>query len=131
MKITLSMLVALLAVLSVSSQQPRPLPEFGKVDISELQLKECSFDKNAPAMYFFREAQSLAKIEGTALSSSLYEQMVVHVRMKIFNKEGLDYANVKIRYPINSDMVSIKKLSAQTYNLDDAGNIVVTKMDKS
>lgn len=129
MRFTLFLSVAILATFSSFSQY-RKLPDFGNVEISELKLSDCPFEKNAPAMYFFREGQSIAKIQRTALSSSLYEQMEIHVRIKIFNKRGLDAANIRIRYP-NADLVSIKKLSAQTYNLDESGNIVITKLDRA
>lgn len=130
MKFTLLLLPLLCAALPSFSQQYRTLPDFGKVDISELKLNECSFDKNAPAMFFFREGKSLSKIQGTALGSSVFDQMEIRVRLKIFNKSGFDAANIKIRYPI-SDQIAIKKLSAQTYNLDPSGQIIVTKLEKS
>ncbi len=131
MKLALTMLVALLTSSCVFSQKYAELPKFGEVEKSELELKECLFDKNAPAMYIFREAESLARLNMTAASSSVLQQMEVHIRIKIFNKEGLKYANVKIKYPDASGLVTIKKLSAQTYNLDEAGNIIVTKLDKA
>jgi len=112
------------------SAQNKKLPDFGKVDISELQMKECSFDKNAGAMALFTEEESLFKIDMNAASNWLFEQTEIHVRIKIFNKEGFKRADVKIPYP-NSDMISIKKLSAQTYNLDASGNVVISKVDKA
>ncbi len=125
MKLTLTMLVSLLATLHISAQQQyTSIPEFGKVDISELKMKDCPFEPNAPAMVIFSEARSILKF-GDFMSQTEY-----HYRIKIFNKEGLNYANIKLRYPLSQRFVGIKKLEAQTYNLDDAGNIVVTKMDK-
>jgi len=123
------LIFSLFSLLNLSAQNKK-LPDFGKVDVSELQLKECSFDKNAGAMTLFSEAESLFKIDMNAASNWLFEQTEVHVRIKIFNKEGFKQADVKIRYP-NSDMISIKKLTAQTYNLDASGNVVISKVDKA
>ncbi len=121
----------LFSLLKLPAQQFKTLPEYGTVDISELQLKECAFDKNAGAMVLFSEAESFFKIDLTAIMNPIFEQTEYHVRIKIFNKSGFDNASIKIKYPISSALVSIKHLSAQTYNLDPSGNIVVTKVDKS
>ncbi|HMC99531.1 MAG TPA: DUF3857 domain-containing protein, partial [Ferruginibacter sp.] len=132
MKILLSLLTGVLLCAATRAQSYTPLPDFGKVDVSELQLKECSFDKKASAMVLFAEQESLFKLDLTAPSQSrVFQQTTVHVRVKIFNKDGFNQANIKIGYPISSDLISIKKLSAQTYNLDASGNIVTTALDKS
>ena len=123
-------LILLLSSLLQLSAQDKKLPEFGKVDPAELQLKECSFDKNAKAMVIFSEGESLFKLDMEAKVNPIFRQTEYHVRIKIFTKDGFDQANVKIIYPIRSD-ISIKRFSAQTYNLDAAGNIVVSKVDKS
>ncbi len=123
-------LILLIFSLSTLTAQTTKLPDFGKVDVAELQLKECSFDKNAGAMVLFSEGESLFKLDLNAMANPVFTQTEYHVRIKIFNKEGFDQANVKIRYRISSD-VSIKHFSAQTYNLDGGGNIVVTKVEKN
>ena len=125
------LLLLLLSLFVSSAQELKTLPEFGKVDISELQLKECPFDKNAGAMVLFAEAESLFKIDLNVMMNPLFEQTEYHIRIKIFNKSGFDNASIKIRYPANSSVISIKRLTAQTYNLDASGNIVVTKVDKA
>jgi hypothetical protein len=114
-----------------SKGQQKQLPAFGKVDKSELTMTECSFDKNAGAMMIFNEAESYFKINMQALLSPVFQQTAYRTRIKIFNKNGFDAANIKIKYPTDNPEISIKNLSAQTYNLDADGNIVVTKLDKS
>ncbi|MEO7444417.1 MAG: DUF3857 domain-containing protein, partial [Ferruginibacter sp.] len=66
----------------------------------------------------------------SSVNNPIFEQTSYHSRLKIFNKKGFDVANIKIWYP-NNNLVSIKNFSAQTYNLDAAGNIIVTKVDKA
>jgi hypothetical protein len=107
------------------------LPAFGEVNKSELQMSECSFEKGAAAMVIFDEAESVFRLNLSSPISPYFEQTDHHVRIKIFNEKGFANANIKIRYPTSDKTVSIIRLNAQTYNLDDAGNIVVTKVDKA
>lgn len=127
MKLT-SLAAALLLCLPSLAQQFKELPSFGKVDKAELEMKECSFEKSAGAMVIFSEAESFFKIDLNASVSPVFEQTEHRVRIKIFNEKGFGSANIKIIYP-DDKMISIKKFSAQTYNLDAGGNIVVTKVD--
>ena len=53
-----------------------------------------------------------------------------HERIKIFNEKGLEEANIKINYLTRNNMELVTKLEAQTYNLDNNGNIIITKLDK-
>ncbi len=123
-------LILILFLFLTSFAQDKKLPAFGKVDVSELQLKECSFEKDARAMVLFSEGESLFKVDRNAQGTSVLEQTEFHVRIKIFNKNGFDQANVKITYPVSSE-VSITHFTAQTYNLDASGNVVISKVDKS
>ena len=113
----------------LTAQKQSSLTDFGKVDKAALLMKECSFEKGVGAMVLFDEAESLFNLNIYS-SSPVFQQTEHHTRIKIFNKKGFDQANVKIRYG-NDNNVSIKNLSAQTYNMDEAGNIVITKVDKS
>jgi len=53
-----------------------------------------------------------------------------HVRIKILSDKGLDEANIKLPYHSYKNDEEITDISAQTYNLDGSGNVVVTKVDK-
>jgi hypothetical protein len=124
-----SLVLLLMPVSFLSAQRTSSLTDFGKVDKATLQLAECSFDKNADAMVLFDEAESLFKLDIGSISP-VFQQTEHHTRIKIFSKKGFDQANVKIRYR-NDEDISIKQFSAQTYNLDAAGNIIITRLDKS
>ncbi|MEP6676894.1 MAG: DUF3857 domain-containing protein [Ferruginibacter sp.] len=115
--------LALLASLQLHAQKGTKLPEFGKVDIADLKMPECSFEKDASAMILFSEAESTFDMSG-------FEQTEHRVRIKIFNKKGFENANIKIKYPFDVREASIKHLSAQTYNLDAGGNVLISKVDK-
>jgi hypothetical protein len=97
------------------------IPAFGKVEKAELEMKECDFDKNAEAMVIFDKGE-LVYIDGIDL--------VRHVRIKILTDKGKDKADIHIPFISWKNDEEIKDLSAQVYNLDATGNIVVTKVDK-
>src|SRR5438034_4440469 len=63
------------------SQDNISVPEFGKVDISELQMKECNFEKGASAM-------NLLQYETVEFQLSEYSYKIkteTRIRIKIFN----------------------------------------------
>ncbi|MBL0146996.1 MAG: DUF3857 domain-containing protein [Chitinophagaceae bacterium] len=122
--------VLIVPALLCNAQKPASLPEFGKVDKATLEMKECSFEKNAEAMVVFDEAESYLNLNLNSPTIPIFEQTSYHTRIKIFGKKGFDHANIKIKYRNDPD-ISIKKLHAQTYNIDAAGNVVVTKVEKS
>ena len=121
----LLILYVLLSANNLSAQKSTvKLPDFGHIDMDELKMTSCAFQKDASAMMLFSTAESIFDISG-------FEQTEFRVRIKIFNKKGFDNANIKIRYPYDSRQAFIKRLSAETYNLDGAGNMMTTKLDKS
>ena len=97
------------------------IPAFGKVEKTDLEIKECDFDKNAEAMVLFDKGE-LVYIDGIDL--------VRHTRIKILSDKGKDRADIHIPYISWKNDEEIKDISAQVYNLDPSGNIVVTKVDK-
>lgn len=122
-----SCFVALLFVLSscpLLAQKDKDLPAFGVADKADLESKECDFDKNAEAMVLF-------DVELASCNSQFTLQRERRVRIKILNDKGLDNANIHIRYRNDNHTKVISGLVAQTYNLDAAGNVVITKVEKN
>jgi len=99
------------------------IPAFGSVEKPELEMKECDFDKNAEAVVLFEKGQT-DFIIGKGID---FER---HVRIKILNDKGKNSADIHIPYYNWKNEQEIKDISAQVYNLDQSGNIVVTKLDK-
>jgi hypothetical protein len=99
------------------------IPSFGSVQKTELEMKECDFDKNAEAMVLFDKGQ-LDYIIGNGID------LIRHVRIKILNEKGKNNADVHLMYHSWKDDERIEDISAQVYNLDPSGNIVTTKLDK-
>lgn len=95
---------------------------FGKIDISDLELKECDFEKDANAMVLFDKADVI-------FSSAFQIVMVRHKRIKIFNDKAKDAANIRLEYYGGNRLESITKVQAQTINLNN-GKAEIIKLDK-
>ena len=127
---SLPVLSLLLILCHHLTAQQKTLPAFGKVEKAELELKECDFDKNAEALVLFDAGEVYCSLNVNALGDPLSSLFERHIRIKILNNKGLDRANIHIRYYSYRGAEHIKNLTAQTYNLDASGNIVVSKVDK-
>ncbi len=103
---------------------PVPTPAFGKVDIADLQLKQCDFEPDANAMVLFDKANVYFDFQYNVV-------MERHKRIKIFNDKGKDEANIRIPYYAfagNSVLESITGVQAQTIN-EVNGKPEVTKLE--
>lgn len=91
--------------------------ELGKVTIEELKEKVCPQDTSAAASILF----SIGKVYFNFSQNNGFEQVVEKsVKIKIYKKEGYDYANQSISYYVggnNKEKVSVSK--AITYNLEN------------
>jgi hypothetical protein len=99
------------------------IPDFGKVEKASLQIKECDFDKKAGAMVLF-DIGVMKYTYGSGL------ELERRVRIKILTKEGADQADIRIPYRSIWNEEDITGLEAKTYNLDEAGNIKETEVEK-
>jgi len=117
--------VLTLALFNARSQNA--LPEFGKIDMADMQMKECAFDKSANAMVLFNDAKVTFETGMYGYTEVVTER---RVRIKIFNENGFPAANISIPYINRSKLSKIRDVAACIYNLDDNGNITVQKLDK-
>jgi len=121
-------LLVLFATLAYSiGYSQEKLPEFGKVDIADLQMQECPLDRNANAM-------NLIKIETIGFSVDGFTRIPkteaqYWVRTKIFNERGFKHANIVIPYNVNSHTVKITDIDAYIYTLGADGKVVRQKVD--
>lgn len=125
----LILLPSLLLLFSASIAQ-KEIPSFGKVDKTELEMKDCEYDKGAEAVVLFDVGEVYCSLNFNALFNPIRTEMSRHVRIKILNTKGSDQANVKIPYLSFRNIEDIKNLSAQTINQDANGEIKITKVDK-
>ena len=125
----LSFLLILLCSISFAIAQKNKktnpdLPPFGTVDKSDLELKDCDFDPKAGAMVLLEDGLLEYVIGNDGI------EMKKRVRIKILNEKGIDQANIRLSYLSAANSQSINSIEAQTYNLDDKGEIVISKLDK-
>ena len=122
MKLKTIILVILLIVVAKTNAQNF---ELGKVSIAELQEKSHPKDSSAVAAILFEKGKNsyeFSESKGFVMTTE------VKVRIKIYKKEGYDWANKSLRYYIGAGVA--EKLSiadAVTYNLVD-GKIEKTKL---
>ncbi|MEO7311618.1 MAG: DUF3857 domain-containing protein [Chitinophagaceae bacterium] len=103
------------------------LPAFGKIDKSDLEMKSCDFDPDTEALYLF----DVGEVQVMENVSSVNVQTDRRIRIKILKEKGIAEANVKFQYYSKDRYEDISDLAGMVYNLDEAGNIVTTKLDKS
>ncbi len=101
--------------------------EFGKVSKEELLEKEHPLEKDAHAAILYRN-QNTYYYSGSGYANLITE---VHERIKIYSKDGFDYATEVINlYKNRTETESVSKITANTYTLED-GKVVVSKLDKN
>jgi hypothetical protein len=109
------------------AQKNKGVPAFGKVDVEDLQMKECSMDKNADAMFLLDQGVVYYETNPQALFEMKEER---RVRLKIFTEKGFEHANIRLTYYSDDKYEKIYDLDAIVYNLDATGKVVATKLDK-
>lgn len=102
--------------------------ELGKVTIAELNEKVHPKDSSATAAILFKKGRTYF---GYNKDVGFYANHVCEVKIKIYKKEGLNWADQKVRFytgyeKLNEDRLEFSE--AVTYNLEN-GNIVKTKLN--
>jgi len=100
-------------------------PVFGSVSKEDLDFKMVDFDKDAEAVVLFDYGKFVSS------DSSIDAIKERHVRIKILKPRGLGRANIHISFQSFNNNETVSNVSAQTYNLDAGGNIVISKLDSS
>ncbi len=120
-------ITCLVAPLSGLSQ--KKLQKFGKVDIADLQMTTCSYDKDAVAMKLIESGHLYYEKGNTRTPfTTIYEK---RVRVKILKEAGLKYANVEIPFRSKNSQERILDLDAYVYNVDEKGEVKTTKVGGS
>lgn len=128
----LRLLVPLLFVIfQLNAQKNNKSPyTFGKIDPKEFAIKECSFDTKAEALVLFDIGETYCYFFPNSNSYPITTEFERHVRVKILSDKGLDKADIRLPFYDYKQASSIKNLTANTYNIDAAGNVTTTKLDK-
>lgn len=94
---------------------------YGDIDLTDLRMTTYAPDSTASAVKLLSYGHAYYN-EGTNQI-----KLVVHERVKILNKEGLRFGDLALSFP---NRIRVGKLRASVYNLDEAGELVVTKVNR-
>ncbi|MDB5131556.1 MAG: hypothetical protein JWR02_1305 [Mucilaginibacter sp.] len=109
---------------TVKQQNPSAVPTtqpYGKVDMTDLQMTSCDFEKDANVEVLFDKAS----VSFDRLYHLIFER---HIRAKIFNDRGKGEANVRIQYYGGNHLEYITGVQGETINLNN-GSIEFAKID--
>jgi hypothetical protein len=126
MKYLAYLIFLLISAKSFSQNTKDSIPEFGKIDKSELLKTACAYDKNAEAEVIF----DTEEVECIEYPGSVFTRINHHIAIKIYKDKGLSEADIKLRYISYQNDENIKEIKAMTYNLDGSGKLVTTELDK-
>src|SRR4051812_22136745 len=105
------LIIALLCVSTLCAKAQTPQTQlYGKIDIADLELKSCDFEKDANAEVLFDKG----RVSLSGQSELAFDR---HVRIKIFNDKGKDAASIKLTYYSQDQAEDIISLQAETINL--------------
>jgi len=104
--------------------------KFGKVSKEEIQEEIYPLDSTANAAYLYKQRRSYFDFDQSTGWFKLITE--IHQRIKIYKKEGFDYANHSIVYynPDSGDRERIYSIKGYTYNLEN-GKVVKEKLSKN
>jgi len=120
MQLSKTLFLFLLFSFSINAQKF----ELGKVSVAELEQKEHPKDPSAPAAVLFEKGEvkfEYSQNEGFVMITK------VRRRIKIYKKEGYDWATKEIRYYQGKNKEKIDISDAATYNLEQ-GKVVKSKL---
>ncbi|WP_428328227.1 DUF3857 domain-containing protein [Mucilaginibacter sp.] len=107
--------------LFATSVDAQTLP-YGIIDTADLRMASCSFEKDANAMMLFNKCT----IHYSKDNKIVFEY---HKRLKIFNNNARELANMKIDCATDNNIEEINDLRAETINLND-NKIEITKVNR-
>lgn len=98
-------------------------PTFGKVTNEELKLKQCQFDREAPAVVLLDEAVANYNSEYNLLTDR-------HIRIKILHEKGMDYGNIAIPFWRIDNFEFISDIEAIVINQNADGSLSRHTLEK-
>ena len=97
-------------------------PDYGILYSEDINLKQCSFDKDANAVILMNEANSDYDEEHHLVTNH-------HVRIKILKEKGFSSANVSVPFYRKDDFERINGVEGMTINIVD-GQQLQTKLER-
>ena len=105
------------------------LPKSQEISKKDFETNVCPIDSGAHAYYIFDHGVSNFKYD--KITNKGFQLIFSrHFRLKIIDKEGLNWGDISIRlYKNNTDKEEVSKIKAYTYNLEK-GKVEKTKLEK-
>jgi len=124
-----SFTILLLLHITVLVTAQKTIPPYGKIEKADMDMKDCDFDKGAPAVKLLDWGNTYYDkgTVGIAEFKTIFEK---RTRIKILKENGLYCADVKIPFCTNNNGEQITRFNACTYNMDAAGNIHTTTVSR-
>ncbi|HLN52331.1 MAG TPA: transglutaminase domain-containing protein [Lentimicrobium sp.] len=117
--------ISILLLMAISSFGQDPSIKYGKCSLSELNMKECSFEPSAEAMVLF----DVCKFYQEYIDDHYQTIIERHIRIKVFSKAGLDYAEYEIPFERGKEFTEkINQIKGISYNLVN-GKITETELE--
>lgn len=120
-------LLILFTVCSLVIFAKTELPPYGEIDKADLRLKSCEFDKDAEAYELMSSGDVFYKV----IDGDFNIVTERRIRIKILTEKGIEKSKIQIRFFSMGNYETIKNITGITYNLDSAGNIVTSQLDKA
>jgi Domain of Unknown Function with PDB structure (DUF3857) len=122
----ITFLTSLLFFFSFAIAQ-KSIPDFGKIDKADLELKDCDFDKGAAAMILLDHGNASFELDNNASFRLHIER---HIRIKILKEKAFERANIKIYFYSGDRYEKVEKVKASSFNLDADGKQVESEVEK-
>ena len=123
MKRVYTLLLALCPVLLVFGQ--KEAPPFGQIDKADLEMTTCDIDPEANAYTLVKTGEIDFTYSGLPI-----RETIVRYRVKILSDRAVSRGNIRMVYESKDDVQFITDIKGLTYNLDDNGNVLTSKLDK-
>jgi len=102
------------------AQSTSGLQPYGKIDSADLRMTKCDFEPDANALVLIDHAVADICADSVVIA--------FHKRVKIFNTNAHDEANIRLEYYSADDFERIYALEAQTVRMEN-NKIIITRVD--
>jgi hypothetical protein len=118
------LILALLPAIPALGQ--KQAPDFGKIDKADLEMTSCDVEPEADLYTLIKTGEITFSPSGT-----IFRHTVFRFRVKILSDKMVGRANVRLFYEHKAGLQDIDEVRGITFNLDEGGKIVTSKLDKS
>jgi len=104
------------------------IPAYGKIDKTDLEMKDCDFDPGAEAILLL----DIGEIDFNYFQGSGWvSESSYRVRVKILKETAVNRGEIKLRYYSKNRREEISNINGISYNLDANGKIAESKLESN